>query len=188
MRSVGTRMVLAATLLLVMTNGCAAGATSAPTAPSPTTARPATAGSTPIPAATPSPVVADLSLSASKILTNGSTGAPSATLKVTVHNQGSSTPALTVTFKHLPMGIAPIGDGWGSCDQTDDGTIRTIACPATPVTAGGTATFTYTFRVTFLDLGGEDIGTVSVAALDAQERDAADNTAKLAICTNGCTF
>jgi hypothetical protein len=30
------------------------------------------------------------------------------------------------------------------------------------------------------------IGAVSVAALGAQERDAADNTAVLEICTNGC--
>jgi hypothetical protein len=60
------------------------------------------------------------------------------------------------------------------------------------VPAAGSATYTYGFQVTFLDVYDQvgsldEIGTVSVAARDAQEDNTTDNTAKLDICTNACT-
>jgi hypothetical protein len=183
-RARGTRAAMAAGLALVAV--AASGCTSATPEPP---GSPTAGGSTPT--VVPSPVVADLALAVTTLRTNGSTGSAPAELDVTVSNHGATAPALTLTFRDVPVGIAPTGDAWDSCDQSDDGQRRTISCPLDPVPAGGTTTYTYAFQVTFLDVYDQvgsldDIGTVSVAAPDAQEDDTTDNTGRLEICTNGC--
>lgn len=185
MRPVARRAVGAAVVLVAAMSGCTStGVTPEPTAPS-----------TIDDAATPAPsaVVADLSLETTTLRTNGSTGAPSADIDVTVTNNGTTAPAITLTFSDVPMGIAPIGDAWDSCDESSTGGFRTITCPLDPVPAGSSATYTYQFQVTFEEVYTQveslrNVGQISVTPQDAQESNPADNTGKLEICTNGCTY
>jgi hypothetical protein len=183
MRSAMLRAAGAAIVLVLATSGC----TSTRTTPEPT-APPPTGDAT-----TPAPVVADLSLETTTLRVNGSTGSAPADIEVTVSNHGTTPVGVDLTFSGVPLGIAPTGDQWDSCNQTESGGWRTMVCELSPVPASGSATYRYEFQVDFEDLYGQlgslrDVGQVSVTPRDAQETDPADNAVQLEVCTNGCTY
>ena len=100
---------------------------------------------------------------------------------------GSTAPALTLTFRGVPVRmITLIGDAWASCDKTDDGTIRTVTCRLAPIAAGSSKAYVYDFKVAFSGYVEGPAATITVTADGADERDLSDNNVELIICTNAC--
>jgi len=137
------------------------------------------------PAAATSAVSADLTLTATQIRTNGSVGTPTGTVRITIRNNGTTAPKLILEFQDVPTQIEFTGAAWAGCQKSDDGMSRIATCPLDPVPAGSSKTIPFEFRVSLEEL--ERVGTVILNPVEAQERDIADNTVELSICTNGCT-
>ena len=137
--------------------------------------------------ATPvAPVVADPTLKATTVATDGSVGIRKGMVRLTELNHGPTAPALTLTFAAIPAGVQIDGTEWSTCTKADKATSTAVTCPLAPVAAGGQSQTLYHF--VNIDLGvAQDLGDLTLAAVGATETNISDNKAKLLICTNGCS-
>jgi Domain of unknown function DUF11 len=187
MQLLGRRLIPSLLVVALLTTGCSAANDAAPLPTGSAQQQVGTAVTpTPTPTPTPAAAVANLSLGATKILTNGSVGTPSGTLKVTVTNHGSTAPALNLTFADLPPALTLDGVTWEACRVSDNGTTHGAVCPVNPIAAGASTTLQYDFKVRLGQVTLDQVGTVTVAAVGATESDPSDNSVDLMVCTNGC--
>ncbi|NNJ62456.1 MAG: hypothetical protein HKP61_16240 [Dactylosporangium sp.] len=122
----------------------------------------------------------DLSISVSKLLTNGSVGKVTGTAQVTLHNQGPAAPAVVALEFIFGNGIEPQGNGWNDCVRDD----TAIRCVMRAPTVGGSRTYPVTFSV---DLTGpsRDLTIYSSPMDRVVDPNSSNSSAKTEVCTNG---
>jgi hypothetical protein len=189
-RDRGARVAVVCVATVAVLAGCGGGDPAAPDAAASPAAPTSGAPTQPTPTVTSSGatiVNADVTLMSAQLVLSGSAGTVPGTAEITVLNMGSTAPALTLSFRAVPVRMITLtGDAWGSCDQSDDGTTRTVTCRLDPVAAGSRQTYVYGFRVAFSAYVEGPVAIVTVTPVDARERDPSDNTVELTLCTNGC--
>jgi hypothetical protein len=182
-------MILLGAAVLAATAACSSTVDNNASSPTPTVTAVATtpaAPSTTPPVATvttPPPSAVDISITASSVATDGSVGIRKGTTKLTIHNTGTTAPALTLTFNISVVNVTPDGPFWTHCHPTDDGRTLQEACSISAVPAGGEASYTVGFANIDLSVAHNPFGVVTVGPTDESP---SDNTAVLVICTNGC--
>ena len=130
----------------------------------------------------PEPEQTDVSISASKLVTNGSEGTVTGTTQITVRNRGPVVISkVSLAFLYTDR-TRPSDAGWQDC--ANDTKYKIMRCVVPAPAIGASRTFTFEFTVDFLAQGGE----VTVNALPDGRNDSvpADNSVKLTVCTNGC--